>query len=180
MFNVTFCDHWLLATKRIHQKCHCRCTNRIWLQRDCTREYYRLLSHITRSCGWILLVVQRSAQDYVNCEYIGINKNWDALQWKVVSKNCSSWLYQRLWTYKDSLLVCREGSGCVEGSVLSHYIFASPYPWDLLIKSERSCASWLIANHHGLQWEAGMVPYSMAQFYIGCDWYPRWWRFRIR
>jgi len=53
-----------------------------------------------------------------------------------------------------------------KGSILSHYIFASPYPWNLLTKSERSCASWLIANHHGLQWEAGMVPYSMARHLI--------------
>jgi len=48
-----------------------------------------------------------------------------------------------------------------KGSVLSHYIFTSPYPWNLLTKSERSCA-----NHHGLQWEAGMVPYSMARHLI--------------
>jgi len=26
-------------------------------------------------------------------------------------------------------------------SIFSHYIFASPYPWDLLTKSERSRAS---------------------------------------
>jgi len=42
-----------------------------------------------------------------------------------------------------------------KGSVLSHYIFATPYPWDLLTKTERSCASWLIANH-GLQWDGSI------------------------
>jgi len=52
-----------------------------------------------------------------------------------------------------------------KGSVLSHYIFANPYPWDLFTKSEKSCASWLIANHE-LQWEAGMIPYSMARHLI--------------
>jgi len=64
----SFCGHWLLTTKRVHQKRHCRYTNRIWLQRECTRKYYFILSHLT-SCDWILSVVQRSAQDHVNCEY---------------------------------------------------------------------------------------------------------------
>jgi len=36
-----------------------RCANRIWLQRECTREYYRLLSHFIRSCDWILSNVVR-------------------------------------------------------------------------------------------------------------------------
>jgi len=62
--------------------------------------------------------------------------------------------------------VVKEVTVLKEGSVLSHYIFASAYPWNLLTKSERSCASWLIANHHGLQWEAGIIPYSMARHLI--------------
>lgn len=49
------------------------------------------------------------------------------------------------------------------GYVLSHYFFASPVPWRVLTKSERSQASWLIGHHHGLQWEDGNVPYSMAK-----------------
>jgi len=58
--------------------------------------------------------------------------------------------------------VCREGSGGAEkGNVLSYYIFISPLPWNLL-KSDKSCASWLIANH-GLQWNDEMVPYSMVK-----------------
>ncbi|KMQ83780.1 hypothetical protein RF55_19109, partial [Lasius niger] len=49
-----------------------------------------------------------------------------------------------------------------DGFVLSHYIFGSPVPWHVLTKSEKSQASWLIGHHHGLQWEDGNVPYSMA------------------
>jgi len=64
-----------------------------------------------------------------------------------------------------SWFVVKEVAVLKKGSVLSHYIFASPYPWDLT-KSERSCPFWLIANHHGLQWRTGMVPYSMAQYLI--------------
>jgi len=65
-----------------------------------------------------------------------------------------------------SWFVVKEVAVLKKGSILSHYIFASPYPWDVLTKSERSCASWLIANHHGLQWEAGMIPYMMARHLI--------------
>jgi len=62
-----------------------------------------------------------------------------------------------------SWFVVKEVVVLKKGSILSHYIFANPYPWDLLTKSEKSCASLLIANHHGLQWEAGMILYSMAR-----------------
>ncbi|XP_072762571.1 uncharacterized protein [Anoplolepis gracilipes] len=47
--------------------------------------------------------------------------------------------------------------------VLAHYIFRSPIPWHLLTKSEKCQASWLMANHHGVQWEDGIVAYSMAK-----------------
>jgi len=50
----TSCDHWLLATKQVHQEHHCRCTNRIWLQRECTRKYYCLILH---DRDWILSVI---------------------------------------------------------------------------------------------------------------------------
>jgi len=66
----------------------------------------------------------------------------------------------------DKIFVVKEFAALREGHVLSHYIFASPYPWDLLTKSERSCASWLIANHHGLRWEDGIIPYSRAKQFI--------------
>jgi len=60
---------------------------------------------------------------------------------------------------------------------LSHYIFASPYPWDLLTKSERSCASWLIANHESLWIAMGRRDNPVQQGetvdYNGRDWYRR-------
>jgi len=65
-----------------------------------------------------------------------------------------------------SWFVVKEVAVLKKGSVLFHYIFASPYPWNLLTKSKRSCAFWLIANHHGLQWETGMILYSMARHFI--------------
>jgi len=39
---------------------------RIWIQRECIREYYRLLSHLTRSHVRIQPVVQCSVQDHIN------------------------------------------------------------------------------------------------------------------
>ena len=59
--------------------------------------------------------------------------------------------------------VVKEAAVLRNGTVLAHYIFASPIPWRLLTKPEKSCALWLIANHHGLQWEDGIIPYSMAK-----------------
>lgn len=59
--------------------------------------------------------------------------------------------------------VVKEVAVLRKGTVLSHYIFASPIPWNLLTKSDKSRASWLIANHHGLLWEDGVVAYSMAK-----------------
>jgi len=62
--------------------------------------------------------------------------------------------------------VVKEFAVLRDGHVLSHYIFERPYPWDVLSKSERSCASWLTANHHGLRWEDGISPYYMAEEFI--------------
>ncbi|KYN14911.1 hypothetical protein ALC57_12874 [Trachymyrmex cornetzi] len=50
-----------------------------------------------------------------------------------------------------------------KGAILSHYIFTCPMPWSFLTKSEKYCASWLSAYHHGLQWEDGMIPYIMVK-----------------
>jgi len=36
-----------------------------------------------------------------------------------------------------------------EGHVLSHYIFVCP--WDILSRSERHQAMWLIENRHGIK-----------------------------
>ena len=60
----------------------------------------------------------------------------------------------------------KEFAALREGSILSHYVFVNPEPWDLLMKSEKSCASWLTACHHGLRWEDGMVPYWRARHLI--------------
>ncbi|KYN19054.1 hypothetical protein ALC57_08727 [Trachymyrmex cornetzi] len=49
------------------------------------------------------------------------------------------------------------------GTVFTHYIFTSPLPWKFLTRSDRSCAYWLIAYHHGLRWEDGRIPYSEAK-----------------
>ena len=38
-----------------------------------------------------------------------------------------------------------------------------PMPWRFLTKSDQSHASWLMAHHHGLRWNDGVVPYRMAQ-----------------
>jgi len=59
--------------------------------------------------------------------------------------------------------VVKEFAALKEGHVLSHYIFECPYPWDILSRSERYQAMWLIENHHGIQWDDGIVPYGMAK-----------------
>jgi len=47
----------------------------------------------------------------------------------------------------------------------SHYIFGCSVPWSSLTKTEKQ-AMWLIENHHGIQWEDGMVPYCMVRSLI--------------
>jgi len=66
----------------------------------------------------------------------------------------------------DKTFVVKEFAVLREGHILSHYIFGHPYPWDLLSKSEKSCASWLTAKHHGLRWEDGIIPYYKAKEFI--------------
>jgi len=49
-------------------------------------------------------------------------------------------------------------------NVLSHYIFVYCLPCNLFTKFDKSCASWLIANHHGL--DDGMVQHGDTSDYI--------------
>ncbi|KYM93683.1 hypothetical protein ALC62_15716 [Cyphomyrmex costatus] len=63
----------------------------------------------------------------------------------------------------DKKFIVKEVAVLRRGTVITHYIFSCPMPWNLLTKSDKSCASWLSAYHHGLQWEDGMVPYTMAK-----------------
>ena len=59
--------------------------------------------------------------------------------------------------------IVKEVAVLKQGTVLTHYIFTSPVPWKFLTRSDRSCASWLSAYHHGLRWEDGMIPYNEAK-----------------
>jgi len=60
-------------------------------------------------------------------------------------------------------------------TILSHYIFANPLPWNLLTKSEKSCFSWLVANHQEtiIDCNGKMVQYGETIDYNGRDWYRR-------
>jgi len=81
--------------------------------------YPRILPPIVSSYTivWILPVIQRSAQDHVNCEYVEINKNWDALQWSVMESRKTA--HDRTNVCVPTRIHCwelvrREGSGGVE------------------------------------------------------------------
>ncbi|KYN05846.1 hypothetical protein ALC62_03221 [Cyphomyrmex costatus] len=63
----------------------------------------------------------------------------------------------------EKKFIVKEVAVLRRGTVITHYIFSCPIPWNLLTRSDKSCASWLSAYHHGLRWEDGMVPYSMAK-----------------
>jgi len=43
--------------------------------------------------------------------------------------------------------VVKEVTVLKKGTILSHYIFMCPMPWNFLTKSEKYCASWLSAYH---------------------------------
>ena len=59
--------------------------------------------------------------------------------------------------------VVKEVAVLKNGGEITHYIFTCPMPWRFLTKKDQSHASWLMAHHHGLRWNNGVVPYRMAQ-----------------
>lgn len=46
---------------------------------------------------------------------------------------------------------------------LTHYIFGPSVEWTLLGTDDRSRASWLTHNHHGLRWSEGDIEYGRAR-----------------
>ena len=97
---------------------------------------------------------------------------WNKIQDPLVktSKSHSPWLYQCLSDLQGFIVgkkfVVKEVAVLRKGAILFHYIFTYPMPWNFLTKSEKYCASWLSVYRHGLQWEDGMIPYSMAKHLI--------------
>ncbi|KYN18782.1 hypothetical protein ALC57_08896 [Trachymyrmex cornetzi] len=63
----------------------------------------------------------------------------------------------------EKQFVIKEVAILKNGNILTHYIFTSPMPWRFLTKSDKRHATWLMTNHHGLQWNDGMVPYRMVR-----------------
>jgi len=124
---------------------------------------------------WIQPVTQCSAQDHINyiCKCLrflnirNITKKIEMFYDGAYSRRIIH--YGRANVYGSARIhrweeICREGSGSVEKrdrSLTLH--FCEPISWDLLIESKKFYASWLIANHHGLQWKDGMIPYSIAK-----------------
>jgi len=64
--------------------------------------------------------------------------------------------------------IYHEGSDGVEKRNYSLITFLH-VPWNFLTKSEKDCAFWLSACHHGLQWKDGMILYSMVKCLITMD-----------
>lgn len=52
------------------------------------------------------------------------------------------------------------------GKELIHHIFGPSVSWNLLESADRSRATWLTHNHHGLQWDEGDVDYRRARSLI--------------
>lgn len=49
------------------------------------------------------------------------------------------------------------------GRELLHHIFGPSVSWSLLSAEDRSRATWLVRNHHGLKWQEGDVDYKRAR-----------------
>lgn len=63
----------------------------------------------------------------------------------------------------EKQFIVKEVAVLKNGTVLSHYTFASPMSWHLLTRSDKSRATWLTTNHHEIQWNDGNVPYNKAK-----------------
>lgn len=66
----------------------------------------------------------------------------------------------------DERFKVKEFAALKRGRELTHYIFGPSIPWSLLENADRSRASWLMHNHHGLKWNDGEVEYKRAKSLI--------------
>lgn len=48
--------------------------------------------------------------------------------------------------------------------ILTHYLFKSPVNWNSLSNTEKSCARWLMNNHHCLKWNTGDIDYKYVKY----------------
>ncbi|XP_036150659.1 uncharacterized protein LOC118648448 [Monomorium pharaonis] len=62
--------------------------------------------------------------------------------------------------------IVKEFASLKDGFELTHYLFTPTYPWEYLTKAERCQVAWLKVNHHGISWEDGLIPHSMARSLI--------------
>jgi len=149
---------------------------RIWIQREYICKYYCLLPHLTWSHVRIQPVIQCSAQYHINYDIRNCSRFLDIRDITKKKLKCftTEHTLEELFvmvvpTFVDlqEFTIGRRfavKAVLKKGTILSHYIFASPISWDLLTESEKFYASWLIhrlqilANHHRLQWKDGIVP----------------------
>jgi len=58
-----------------------------------------------------------------------------------------------LQVFVNKKFIVKEVAVLKQETVLMHHIFTCPVSWKFLTRSDR----WLIAYHHGLQWEDGIL-----------------------
>jgi len=156
----------LIACDKTNQERHHGCTNRM------QRQY--VLPPIVSSCTFAWSnIVQYSAQHKLQHWQISpLFLNVKANMYFAMERNL-----EKLFVMIAPTFVDLQGFAVLEiyfvkevtvkkRIILSHYILVSPIPWNLLTKSEKSYASWLIANHYGLQWEDRIISYNMAKWLI--------------
>lgn len=47
---------------------------------------------------------------------------------------------------------------CYDGKRFGHYVFKSPFPFEMLPPDLQRQATWLMKNHHRLRWNDGFTP----------------------